>query len=150
MTLVGAFLGGILALRLGVMRTLMLGAVLSAASNLLFAWLATRGHDLQGLIFVVSADNLSSGIASAAFVAYLSGLTNVQYSATQYALFSSMMLLLPKYIAGYSGTYVDAFGYPNFFIATAILGLPVLVLVWLATRGMAVPTARPGVLADGD
>ena len=96
MSLVGAFLGGVLALRIGVMRTLMLGAILSAASNLLFAWPATRGHDLRGLVFVVSADNLSSGIASAAFVAYLSSLTNVQYSATQYALFSSLMLLFPS------------------------------------------------------
>jgi hypothetical protein len=60
---------------------------------------------------VISADNLSSGIASAAFIAYLSSLTNVNYSATQYALFSSMMLLLPKFLAGYSGKYVDAFGY---------------------------------------
>ncbi|MDB5742434.1 MAG: AmpG family muropeptide transporter, partial [Polaromonas sp.] len=84
MTLAGAFLGGVLALRIGVMRTLMLGAVLSAASNLLFAWLGTRGHDTQALIFVISADNLSSGIASAAFIAYLSSLTNVNYSATQY------------------------------------------------------------------
>ncbi|RYF17311.1 MAG: permease [Comamonadaceae bacterium] len=149
MTLVGAFLGGVLALRIGVMRTLMLGAVLSAASNLLFAWLATRGHDLQGLIFVVSADNLSSGIASAAFVAYLSSLTNVQYSATQYALFSSLMLLLPKYLAGYSGSYVDKFGYENFFVSTALLGVPVLVLVWLATRNLTTrPQERPGVLAD--
>ncbi len=149
MTLVGAFLGGVLALRIGVMRTLMLGAILSAASNLLFAWLATRGHDLRGLVFVVSADNLSSGIASAAFVAYLSSLTNVQYSATQYALFSSLMLLLPKYLAGFSGSYVDRFGYENFFIATAMLGVPVLVLVWLATRNLkTAPRERPGVLAD--
>jgi MFS transporter, PAT family, beta-lactamase induction signal transducer AmpG len=149
MTLVGAFLGGVLALRLGVMRTLMLGAVLSAASNLLFAWLAGIGHDLQALVFVVSADNLSSGIASAAFVAYLSSLTNVQYSATQYALFSSMMLLLPKFLAGYSGKYVDAFGYANFFVSTALLGLPVLVLVWLATRNLQTrPRERPAVLAD--
>ena len=134
MTLVGAFVGGVLALRLGVMRVLMLGAVLSAASNLLFAWLGSRGHDLQALIFVISADNLSSGIASAAFIAYLSSLTNVNYSATQYALFSSMMLLLPKFLAGYSGKYVDAFGYGNFFTGTALLGVPVLVLVWLASR----------------
>ena len=134
MTLVGAFLGGALALRLGVMRTLMLGAVLSAATNLLFAWLAGLGHNVQALIFVVSADNLSSGIASAAFVAYLSSLTNIQYSATQYALFSSMMLLLPKWLAGFSGKYVDTFGYAQFFVSTALLGVPVLVLVWLATR----------------
>jgi PAT family beta-lactamase induction signal transducer AmpG len=112
----------------------MLGAVLSAASNLLFALLSTRGYDLTGLIWVISADNLASGIASAAFIAYLSSLTNISYSATQYALFSSMMLLLPKFLAGYSGRYVDAFGYPNFFIATALLGVPVLLLVWLASR----------------
>ena len=134
MTLVGAFVGGVLAMRYGVMKVLMLGAVLSAASNLLFAWLSTRGHDVVGLTFVISADNLSSGIASAAFIAYLSSLTNINYSATQYALFSSMMLLLPKFLAGYSGAYVDAFGYGHFFTATALLGLPVLVLVYLASR----------------
>ena len=134
MTLVGAFIGGALAMRFGVMRVLMLGAVLSAASNLLFAWLGSRGHDVNALIFVISADNLSSGIASAAFIAYLSSLTNINYSATQYALFSSMMLLLPKFLAGYSGKYVDAFGYSHFFTATALLGLPVLLLVALASR----------------
>ena len=134
MTLVGAFIGGVLSMRLGVMRVLMLGAVLSAASNLLFAWLGTRGHDVTALILVVSSDNLSSGIASAAFIAYLSSLTNVNYSATQYALFSSMMLLAPKFLAGYSGRFVDAFGYAHFFTATALLGVPVLLLVWLASR----------------
>ncbi|WP_447771541.1 AmpG family muropeptide MFS transporter [Variovorax boronicumulans] len=137
MTLVGAFVGGVLSMRLGVMRVLMLGAVLSAASNLLFAWLATRGHDLTALIAVVSADNLAGGIASAAFIAYLSSLTNVSYSATQYALFSSLMLLLPKFIAGYSGAFVDAYGYSTFFTATALLGVPVLLLVALAARSAA-------------
>jgi PAT family beta-lactamase induction signal transducer AmpG len=134
MTLVGAFLGGGLAMRFGVMKVLMLGAALSAGSNVLFAWLGTRGHDVNALIVVISADNLSSGIASAAFIAYLSSLTNIKYSATQYALFSSMMLLLPKSLAGYSGKYVDAFGYSNFFTATALLGLPVLLLVWFASK----------------
>jgi MFS transporter, PAT family, beta-lactamase induction signal transducer AmpG len=134
MTLAGGFVGGAMAVRLGVMRVLMLGAVLSAVSNLLFAWLGSRGHDLQALIFVISADNLSSGIASAAFIAYLSSLTNVNYSATQYALFSSIMLLLPKWLAGFSGRYVDAYGYTSFFSTTALLGVPVLLLVWLAWR----------------
>jgi PAT family beta-lactamase induction signal transducer AmpG len=141
MTLAGAFVGGVLALRFGVMRILMLGAVLSAASNLLFARLATRGHDLTGLIFTISADNLSAGIASAAFIAYLSSLTNVRYSATQYALFSSVMLLLPKFVAGFSGAFVDAFGYAAFFHSTALLGVPVLLLVWLASRVHAQPRA---------
>ncbi|NDC61497.1 MAG: AmpG family muropeptide MFS transporter [Betaproteobacteria bacterium] len=134
MTLFGAFLGGAMVLRWGVMRVLMLGAVLSAATNLLFAWLALHGHDLSALIAVVSADNLSSGIASAAFIAYLSSLTQVQYSATQYALFSSLMLLLPKFLAGFSGVVVDATGYAWFFVGTALLGVPVLLIVWLASR----------------
>ncbi|WP_353141855.1 AmpG family muropeptide MFS transporter, partial [Limnohabitans sp.] len=134
MTLLGAFIGGVLSMRLGVMRILMLGAVLSAITNLLFAWLATRGHDLTALVWVISADNLASGIASAAFIAYLSSLTNVNYSATQYALFSSMMLLAPKWLAGFSGVYVDAHGYEAFFTSTAVLGAPVLLLVWLASR----------------
>ena len=134
MTLAGAFVGGALALRFGVLRVLMLGAVLSAASNLLFALLALRGHDLTGLIVVISADNLSAGIASAAFIAYLSSLTSLAYSATQYALFSSIMLLLPKFVAGFSGAFVDAHGYVAFFCATAALGVPVLLLVWLAGR----------------
>lgn len=134
MTLVGAFVGGALAMRFGVMRVLMLGAVLSSASNLLFAWLGGQGHNLQALILVISADNLSSGIATAAFVAYLSSLTNVSYSATQYALFSSMMLLFPKFLAGYSGWFVSGHGYPAFFTASACLGLPVLILIALASR----------------
>ena len=141
MTLAGAFVGGAMAMRWGVMRVLMLGALLSAASNLLFAWLATRGHDVAGLVFVVSADNLAGGIASAAFIAYLSGLTNVQYSATQYALFSSMMLLLPKWLAGFSGAFVDAHGYATFFVGTALLGAPVLLLVALAARVKTTETA---------
>ena len=132
MTIVGAAIGGILTLKIGIMRTLFLGAVLSAVTNLLFVWLAGQGHDVNALIFTISADNLSAGIASSAFIAYLSGLTNSAYSATQYALFSSVMLLLPKFIAGFSGQFVDAYGYEPFFIATALLGLPVLILVWLA------------------
>ncbi|HNE71732.1 MAG TPA: MFS transporter [Giesbergeria sp.] len=141
MTLVGAFVGGSLAMRFGVMRILMLGALLSACTNLLFAWLAGHGHDVTALIAVVSADNLASGIASAAFIAYLSSLTNVSYSATQYALFSSMMLLLPKFVAGFSGDYVNAFGYAQFFASTALLGLPVLGLVWIASKAKSASSA---------
>ncbi len=134
MTLLGAFIGGALAPKVGVMRLMMAGAVLSSLTNLLFVWLGSRGHDVNALIAVVSADNLASGIASAAFIAYLSSLTNINYTATQYALFSSLMLLLPKFLAGFSGEFVDAQGYANFFSATALLGLPVLALVWWAGR----------------
>lgn len=137
MTLVGALLAGVLSVKIGVMRTLMLGAVLSAASNLLFSWLATRGHDVTALTLVISIDNLSSGIAATSFIAYMSSLTNISYSASQYAMLSSMMLLLPKWLAGFSGVAVDALGYHTFFIGTAIIGVPVLFLIWLASRRLA-------------
>ncbi len=134
MTLLGAFIGGVVAMRIGVMKTLFVGALLSSATNLLFSILAGIGHDLTFLIFTVSADNLAGGLASAAFVAYLSGLTNKAYSATQYALFSSVMLFLPKLLAGFSGLAVESIGYAHFFSATAALGIPVLLLVILAGR----------------
>ena len=134
MTLVGAALGGVLSVKFGMMRTLMLGAILSAASNLLFSWLSIRGHDVTALTLVISADNLASGIASSAFIAYMSSLTNISYSATQYALLSSMMLLLPKWLAGFSGVAVDAVGYNTFFVGTALIGVPVLLLIWIASR----------------
>jgi PAT family beta-lactamase induction signal transducer AmpG len=140
MSLFGAFIGGVLSMRFGMMRILAAGAILSSASNLLFVWLAGHGHDVQALVLVISADNLAGGIASAAFIAYLSSLTNVSYSATQYALFSSIMLLLPKFLAGYSGVYVDAYGYASFFTGTALLGVPVIGLLWLAAK--VVPVAQ--------
>lgn len=134
MTLVGAFIGGVVAVRIGVMKTLFAGAVLSSATNILFSVLAGIGHSLPFLVFTVSADNLAGGLASAAFVAYLSGLTNTAYSATQYALFSSVMMFLPKFLAGFSGLAVEAIGYSGFFLATAALGIPVLFLVVLAGK----------------
>lgn len=148
MTLVGAFIGGILSMRVGVMRVLLLGAILSAVSNLLFAWLSSQGPNVDSLIWVISADNLSSGIASAAFIAYLSNLTNIQYSATQYALFTSLMLLLPKFLAGFSGQVVNAVGYSHFFIGTALLGLPVLLLVGLAAAQARKPSSHAAVVDE--
>ena len=134
MTIVGGFLGGGLALRYGVMRILFLGAVLSAATNLLFLLLAQAGPEVPLLVVVIAADNLSAGLASAAFVAYLSGLTQVAFTAVQYAVFSSLMTLLPKLFGGYSGSIVDSLGYGPFFLLTAGIGLPVLLLVWAAAR----------------
>jgi len=134
MTLAGAFVGGALAPRIGVLRTLFAGASGAVASNLLFALLALRGHDLAFLVLAISADNIAAGIAGSAFIAFMSGLTDIRYSATQYALLSSMMLLLPKYVAGFSGLYVEHFGYVRFFCTTALLGVPALFLVWLVAR----------------
>jgi len=134
MTIFGGFVGGLLITRYGVMRMLFAGALLAAATNVLFAVLAVTGKILWLLALVIAADNLSGGMASAAFVAYLSGLTNARFTATQYALFTSLMLLLPKLIAGYSGMVVDSVGYATFFVGTAVLGAPVLLLVLLAGR----------------
>jgi PAT family beta-lactamase induction signal transducer AmpG len=96
------------------------------------------------LALVIGADNLSAGLATAAFIAYLSGLTNVSYSATQYALFSSVMLLLPKFLGGFSGLAVDRIGYQSFFVGTAVIGLPVLVLIVLAARFAPARAGSPG------
>jgi MFS transporter, PAT family, beta-lactamase induction signal transducer AmpG len=134
MSLAGGFLGGLLAFRYGVLRILFLGAVLSAATNLLFMLLANIGYDMNWLYVVISADNLAAGIASAAFVAFLSSLTNISFTAMQYAIFSSLMTLLPKLLGGYSGSMVDSMGYPGFFLLTAILGIPVLLLIVITAR----------------
>ncbi|QIR13728.1 AmpG family muropeptide MFS transporter [Shewanella aestuarii] len=134
MTLLGAGAGGVLIMRYGTMKILFLGALLVALTNLLFAWQAYIGYNVSFLTFAISVDNFSAGIATAAFIAYLSSLTSSGYSATQYALLSSIMLLFPKFIAGFSGTYVNAFGYINFFIAASLIGFPVLILIALVNR----------------
>jgi PAT family beta-lactamase induction signal transducer AmpG len=142
MTIVGGLFGGVLAVRFGVMRILLLGAILSAATNLLFILLAHMGHNIVMLYAVISADNLSAGLASAAFVAFLSSLTNISFTAVQYAIFSSLMTLLPKLLGGYSGTLVDSIGYPLFFSLTALIGLPVLLLILLAGKSFEVGSRR--------
>ncbi len=132
-TIVGGIIGGYSAIRIGTLRALFIGALIAATSNLLFAWLAVSEPNIDILIIVITADNISSGFAGAAFVVYLSALTSIKFTATQYALFSSLMLLLPKVLAGYSGTIVDQMGYANFYIFTAIIGIPVLLLIfWIA------------------
>lgn len=128
MTLVGAALGGLLVNRFGTLRILFVGALLSACTNLLYCYLSTQGHNIPLLIAVISADNLSAGIATSAFLAYLSSLVNLAFTATQYALFSSLMLLLPKFLGGFSGGWVEILDYQAFFIMTALMGLPAILL----------------------
>jgi PAT family beta-lactamase induction signal transducer AmpG len=134
MTILGGFLGGVLSVRYGVIRILFLGALLASATNLLFMLLAHMGHHLPMLYMVISADNLAAGLASAAFVAFLSSLTSVRFTAVQYAVFSSIMTLIPKVFGSYSGTIVDNLGYVSFFLITTLIGVPVLFLVWLAGK----------------
>ena len=127
-TIFGALLGGVLVMRYGIMRMLIVSAVLVVLTNLVFAWLATQGADIALLAIVITADNLSGGIAGSTFIAYLSSLTNRAYTATQYALFSSLMLLPAKLIGGFSGKVVDDYGYVNFFIYAGLLGIPAILL----------------------
>jgi len=137
-TIAGSFLGGFIALKYGVMRTLMLGAILVAATNLLFSWLAGVEPDIRYLTGVIIADNLAQGIAVAAFIAWLSSLTNVSFTATQYAIFSSLMTLFPKLIGGYSGTLVESIGYANFFFFASLLGVPVIALIYFLRNKLVV------------
>ena len=147
MSIAGAFLGGMLVFRLGAARLLTAAVVMIAASNLTFAWLAWVGRPDQVILATaISIDNLVSGMAGSIFIAFLSGLTNTAYTATQYALFSSIMTLPGKLMGGSSGWIVDQLqassatathkfgGYAIFFVYTALLGLPALVLAWLVRR----------------
>ncbi|MCP4237830.1 MAG: AmpG family muropeptide MFS transporter, partial [Aestuariibacter sp.] len=134
MTIIGGFVGGLLSMRYGVIRILFVGGILASVTNLLFMLLANIGYDLAWLYIVVSADNLAAGIASAAFIAFLSSLTNISFTAMQYAIFSSLMTLIPKVLGGYSGSMVDSIGYSNFFLITTLLGIPVLILIAISAR----------------
>jgi PAT family beta-lactamase induction signal transducer AmpG len=138
MTILGGFLGGMLTLRYGILSILFLGALLSAATNLLFMALASTGPDVTLLAVVIAIDNLSGGLAAIAFVAFLSSLTNISFTAVQYALFTSLMTLFPKLFGGYSGTIVDIYGYNNFFLLTTLMGIPVLFLIWIIGRKFAI------------
>ncbi len=134
MTLIGTFLGGFAVAKLGTMKTLLWGAILAAATNLLFLLLAYLGNKLWLLYIVIGADNLAVGIATTAFITFLSRLSNIQFTAMQYAIFSSVMLMLPKLLGGYSGTIVEQTSYSTFFLITTLMGLPVIALVYLVSK----------------
>jgi PAT family beta-lactamase induction signal transducer AmpG len=115
--------------RFGILKILLLGSIMVIGSNMMFAVLSTTGPDIRMLALVIGTDSLAGGIATAVFIAYLSSLTNTAYTATQYALFSSLMTLFPKIIAGFSGIVVDHFGYLMFYLYSSLLGLPALIIV---------------------
>jgi PAT family beta-lactamase induction signal transducer AmpG len=145
MSLLGTLVGGVAVARLGLVRTLALGCLMVIAANLMFAVFAWLGRpSIAGLAVVISADNVAMGIAGTALIAYLSSLTSASYTATQYALFSSMYALPGKLLMGTSGFVVDAVGYPAFFAYTATLGLPALVLLFLLSRRQQLSPAPGG------
>ncbi|MEE1656013.1 MFS transporter [Microvirga sp. CF3062] len=130
----GAFAGGLALTRLGLWWTLLIGAVIAASSNLMFAWLAFEGADKLLFILSISIDNFASGFAGSALIAYMSGLTSPGFAATQYALLSSLYALPGKLIGGASGAVVDAYGYPLLFTATASIGIPLVILCFVVRR----------------
>ncbi|MGH8133838.1 MAG: AmpG family muropeptide MFS transporter [Steroidobacteraceae bacterium] len=148
MSLIGVFLAGVLIARIGLLRSLLLGSVLIILSNLGFAALASvRSPTLLGLGAVNGLDNLALAMHGTALLAFLSGLTSARYTATQYALFSSLYALPGKILEGTSGMVVDHIGYPPFFLYTASLALPGLILLWLLRRRGAFAT--PALAAAG-
>lgn len=134
MTIIGSFIGGLLVIRYGVYRPLIAGAIMVAITNLFFVALANAGANLNWLAITISADNLSGGLANAAFIAYLSGLTGRAYTATQYALFSSLMTLPGKTLSGFSGLIIDSSNYQIFFLYAAIMGIPAILLSLIVMR----------------
>lgn len=134
MTIFGGFAGGVIAIRFGVMRALLAGAILTVITNLLFIVMAGLGPDKAALAMVIAADNLTGGIANAAFIAFLAALTDIRFTATQYAIFSSLMTLIPKLIGGYSGAMVNALGYEGFFLMASLMGVPIVIMVIFAGR----------------
>lgn len=146
----GALVGGVAVARFGLYASLLVGGVAASASNLMFAGLALRGHDLPFLIATISIENFAGSFAGTALIAYMSSLTSPAYVATQYALLSSLYALPGKFVGGLSGAAVEAFGYPIFFVMTSAVGVPVI-LICLALRFVVAerPTDAP-VLPEPD
>lgn len=134
--IIGVIFGGTIVAKLGVVRALVVGSVMIMISNLGFSLLATNGTpSLVGLALVNSFDNIALGVHGTSLLAFLSSLTSSNYTATQYAVLSSLYALPGKLLMGTSGFVVDAIGYPAFFMYTASLSLPgLLLLYWLVKR----------------
>jgi MFS transporter, PAT family, beta-lactamase induction signal transducer AmpG len=130
----GAFAGGVLAQKLGLMPTLLIGGVAASASHLSLAYLAGHPGRLDLLTLAVSVESFAGGFAGTALIAYMSSLVSPGYAATQYALLSSLYALPGKFIGGLSGFMVEAMGYPRFFTMTAMIGIPVALLCLLVWR----------------
>jgi MFS transporter, PAT family, beta-lactamase induction signal transducer AmpG len=133
-TLAGVALGGIVVARLGVFRALLICGGLQALSNLMYALQVWAGHDVVMLAFTIGGENLTGGMASAAFVAYLSNLCSRDFTATQYALLSSLATVGLNVLAASGGALAEAVGWIPFFIASTALCLPSLLILWWIMR----------------
>ena len=155
-TTVGIVVAGLCALRLGFITTLMIGAIVGPASNLAFAYLAHHGADPQVFSAVMAIDNFSAGFAGVALVGYMSSLTTLGYTATQYALLSSFYAMPGKFLKGLSGAAVDGLAkshalldaYAIFFIGTALIGIPALLLCFWLVRNARIAAATPPAVSS--
>jgi len=141
MTIAGGLIAGALVATYGAQRTMLVGWCLLTAANLFYAHMATDPPQITTLAIAISVDNLGNGIAGGAFIAYMSSLTSLQFTATQYALFGTLWSLPAKSIASFWGTIVDAIGYPLFFCYTAAIGVPSLLLILYVMRRPPRPSA---------
>ena len=142
--LVGGLIGGALVGKLGLGRSLLICGVLQMLSNLMFALLAVAGHDLRYLVATIAIENVTSGMGQAAFVAYLSSLCRVAYTATQYALLSSLMSVGRTTLSAAAGFLVASLGWIAFFVFTTVAALPGLLLLLFLMRRFP-PDAPEGV-----
>jgi PAT family beta-lactamase induction signal transducer AmpG len=150
-TILGAMTGGIVVARLGVARGLLVCGILQMCSNFLFAGVAMLGHDIRGLVVAVGVENFAEGMASAALVAYLSALCGQGFTATQYALLSSLAALPRTMVASTSGWLADRVDWVSFFIIVPLLAVPsLLLLAWLMARKGAVPTPMSAAMQRVD
>jgi PAT family beta-lactamase induction signal transducer AmpG len=131
----GILVGGVVVTRLGRTRSLLLGSALVMISNFGYSVLAAHGEpSVAGLATVISLDNFAQGVHGTALIAFMSSLTSASFTATQYAVLSSLYSLPPKLLMGTSGLVVDAIGYPRFFLYTASLSIPALLLLYFLAR----------------
>jgi PAT family beta-lactamase induction signal transducer AmpG len=134
-TVIGALVGGVVTVRLGIIRALLLCGVLQSAGNLFYVLQVVGGHRLDYLALCVAAENITGAMAGAALVAYLSSLCSPGFTATQYALLSSLAAVGRTMVASSGGILAQSLGWVPFFLLTTVATLPALVLlVWIAGR----------------
>ncbi|MEM0928090.1 MAG: MFS transporter [Pseudomonadota bacterium] len=148
--IVGLFLGGAAAQAFGIMRSLVLGAMLTLLTNGAYAWFAhaASGDDPLFLAFAICADNVAGGFVTTVFIAYLSSLVDPAYAATQYALFSSLYAFLNKFLAGFSGVLADSVDWVPFFLITASFAVPAGALVLVVGAMQRKYPPKPVTVAD--
>lgn len=131
MTLLGLFIGGVIYFELGIFKSLFLAGLLQILSNLVFIWVAEEQHNIMALSVAIAVENFTGAINNVVIIAYLSSLCNIAYTATQYALLSSLSTVGRTMMSAPSGYIVDAYGWINFFWITAAVGIPALILLFI-------------------